>query len=51
MLLKYLSCFFISMVPLVELRGAIPLGVSMGLPPLAVLINYLRFLPFSLLLF
>ena len=31
MLLKYLSCFFISMVPLVELRLAVPMAVSMGL--------------------
>lgn len=33
MLTKYLYVFFISMVPLVELRGAIPIGtVGMGLP-------------------
>ena len=32
MLTKYLSVFFISMVPLIELRGAIPVGVAMGLP-------------------
>ena len=32
MLAKYLSVFFISMVPLIELRGAIPVGVAMGLP-------------------
>ena len=31
MLLKYLSCFFVSMVPLVELRLAVPMAVSMGL--------------------
>ena len=31
MLLKYLSCFCISMVPLVELRLAVPMAVSMGL--------------------
>ena len=31
MLLKYLSCFLISMVPLVELRLAVPMAVSMGL--------------------
>lgn len=29
---KYLMIFFISMVPLVELRGAIPIALSMGLP-------------------
>ena len=29
---KFLIIFFISMVPLVELRGAIPIAVGMGLP-------------------
>lgn len=28
---KYLLCFLISMVPLIELRGAVPYGVLMGL--------------------
>ena len=32
MLQKYLYVFFISMVPLIELRGAIPVGVGLGLP-------------------
>lgn len=32
MLLHYLIIFFISMVPLVELRGAIPYAVGFGLP-------------------
>ncbi len=32
MFLKYLYVFFISMVPIVELRGAIPIGIGMGLP-------------------
>ncbi len=32
-MLNYLLVFFISMVPLVELRGAIPVGVLRGLPP------------------
>ena len=32
MLTKYLYVFFISMVPLIELRGAIPVGVGLGLP-------------------
>ncbi len=32
MLIKYLWVAFISMVPLIELRGAIPVGVGMGLP-------------------
>ena len=31
MLTKYLSVFLISMVPLIELRGAIPIGVAHGL--------------------
>ena len=29
---KYLYVFLISMVPLIELRGAIPVAVGMGLP-------------------
>lgn len=32
MLIKYLAVFFVSMVPLIELRGAIPIAVGMGLP-------------------
>jgi len=32
MLKKYLIIFFISMVPLIELRGAIPYAVGFGLP-------------------
>ncbi len=32
MLPKYLMVFFISMVPVVELRGAIPIGLAAGLP-------------------
>ena len=32
MLTKYLYVFFVSMVPLIELRGAIPIGVGLGLP-------------------
>ena len=31
MLIKYLTIFFVSMVPLIELRGAVPYGVLMGL--------------------
>ena len=31
MLIKYIAIFFISMVPLIELRGAIPIAVSMDL--------------------
>ncbi|MBQ7067072.1 MAG: small multi-drug export protein [Lachnospiraceae bacterium] len=34
MLKKYLIVFFISMVPLIELRGAIPYAVAFGLPTL-----------------
>ena len=32
-----LLTFFISMVPVLELRGAIPIGVAGGLPPLAAM--------------
>ncbi len=32
MLPKYLTVFFISMVPLIELRGAIPIALGLGLP-------------------
>ncbi|MDO4466574.1 MAG: small multi-drug export protein [Bacillota bacterium] len=35
MLLKYILVFIVSMVPLIELRGAIPIAVGMGLPKLA----------------
>lgn len=39
MLKKYLIAFFISMVPLIELRGAVPYSIiNMGLPPLQVYI-------------
>ena len=34
MLKNYLIVFFVSMVPVVELRGAIPIGLSLGLPVL-----------------
>ena len=30
MFFKYLIVFFISMVPLIELRGAIPVAIGMG---------------------
>ncbi len=33
MLLHYLAVFFVSMVPLFELRGAIPIAVGMGIEP------------------
>ena len=31
MLQKYLLCFLVSMVPLIELRGGVPIAVGMGL--------------------
>ena len=34
---KIIITFFVSMLPIVELRGAIPLGVSLGLNPLLCL--------------
>lgn len=37
-MLKYLMVFFISMVPLVELRAAVPIAVGMGLPYIPSLI-------------
>ena len=37
-MLKYLAVFFISMVPLIELRGAVPIALSMDLPPVAAYI-------------
>lgn len=38
MLIKFLTIFLISMVPLVELRLAVPTGIVMGLNPVAVYI-------------
>ena len=35
---KYLTVFFVSMVPLVELRVAVPMAVGMGLPYIPALI-------------
>ena len=32
-MLEYIICFFISMVPLIELRVAVPTGLAMGLDP------------------
>ncbi len=32
MLKQYLLCFLVSMVPLIELRGGVPIAVGMGLP-------------------
>ena len=38
MLWKYLAAFFISMVPIIELRGAIPIAIGMGLPAIPAII-------------
>ena len=38
MFTKYLTVFFISMVPLIELRGAIPVALGMGLPTIPAII-------------
>lgn len=35
---EYLWVFIISMVPIVELRGAVPIGIGMGLEPVIVYI-------------
>ena len=35
---KYLSIFLISMIPILELRGAIPFATGMGLPYIPSLI-------------
>ena len=32
LLTKYIIVFFVSMVPLIELRGAVPIGPGLGLP-------------------
>ena len=32
LLTKYIIAFFVSMVPLIELRGAVPIGTGLGLP-------------------
>ncbi len=32
MIQKYILCFLVSMVPLIELRGGVPISVGMGLP-------------------
>ncbi len=39
MLQKYLFCFLVSMVPLIELRGGVPIAVGMGLPYLPALLT------------
>jgi len=37
-MLNYLIVFFISMVPLIELRGAIPIAIGMGLPAIPAIL-------------
>ena len=38
MILKYLLIAFISMIPIIELRGAVPIGIGMGLHPIVTII-------------
>lgn len=38
MLWKYLAVFLVSMIPVVELRGAIPIAVAMGIDPLRAVV-------------
>ena len=38
MFTQYLIVFLVSMVPLIELRGAIPIGIGMGLPKIPTFI-------------
>lgn len=38
MFLKYLSVFFVSMVPIVELRLAVPMAMGMGIPMINALV-------------
>lgn len=53
MLKKYLLVFLVSMVPIVELRGAVPIGVGWGLPWLNTLIVCMigNILPMPLIFF
>ena len=37
-MLKYLAAFFISMIPVLELRGAIPFAVGMDIPYIPALV-------------
>ena len=50
-ILKYLITFFVGMVPILELRGAIPIGVGLGLSYFVALseILYLYILLLSIL--
>lgn len=38
MLIKYLTVFFVAMVPLVEIRGAVPIALGMDLPLIPAII-------------
>ena len=38
MLFKYLSILIVSMIPIIELRGAVPIGIGMGLNPMLTII-------------
>ena len=50
---RYLWVFFVSMLPIVELRGAIPIGVGMGLPfiPVYLIAAFGNILPVPVILF
>ena len=37
--MEYIKLFFLSMVPIIELRGAVPLGIAMDLSPIYVYIT------------
>lgn len=37
--MEYLKLFFLSMLPIIELRGAIPLGIAMNLNPIYIYIT------------
>ncbi|WP_455543869.1 COG2426 family protein [Intestinibacter sp.] len=37
--MEYLKLFFLSMIPIIELRGAIPLGIAMDLKPIYIYIT------------
>ena len=41
MLTKYLLVFLVSMVPLIELRGAVPIALGMDLPVLEAIVGHL----------
>ncbi len=53
MLRKYLLCFLVSMVPLIELRGGVPIAVGMGLPywPALIVCVFANMLPVPIIYF